>query len=84
MTLTVRWIDGGREPRNPPDPSFPRGVTIDLSRGASATCSTPLPYPARRIGLFVVECAACGQSAAITTAGRPDDPRSITLACKTH
>jgi C4-type Zn-finger protein len=41
-----------------------------------------LPYPAKRCGLFLVICDKCGYSAAITTAGRPDDPRKVTLPCK--
>ena len=82
MTLIVQWVDGGREPRNKPDPAYPHGVDIDISKGAEKTCQRPLPYPARRCGYFVVACDACHQNACITTAGRADDPRSIKMACK--
>jgi hypothetical protein len=84
MTLTVRWIDGKREPVCPPNPLYPNGIDIDLSRGASVTCSAALPYPALRIGGFAIDCPVCGQSAYITTAGRADDPRSIKVACKAN
>jgi C4-type Zn-finger protein len=43
---------------------------------------TELPYPAKRCGIYLVVCERCGYSAAITTAGRPDDPRKVTLPCK--
>jgi hypothetical protein len=41
-----------------------------------------LPYPAKRIGHYRIECELCGLRVACTTAGRPDDPRSIRIACK--
>ena len=82
--ISVQWIDGQRSPRHPPNPAFPHGVDLDLSQGASATCQTKLPYPAPRVGYYVVTCETCGLNAMITTAGRPDDPRSVTLACKGH
>jgi len=46
----VKWIDSGREPRNPANP----GINVDLSAGVAATCFTALPYPAKRCGYFVV------------------------------
>jgi hypothetical protein len=83
MTLKAKWIDGGREPQHPPDPRYPDGIGLDLSNGAIATCSMPLPYPARRCGCYVVTCSVCHQHNIVTTAGRRDDPRSVKLACKT-
>jgi len=82
MTLKVRWFDGEREPQQPPDPKYPKGIDLDLSNGAARTCQTPLPYPAKRIGVYVVTCDTCGLDSVITTAGRPDDPRSLKIACK--
>lgn len=79
--MKINWIDGRREPQCAPDPAYPKGIDIDASGGAEATCATDLPYPARRCGHFLVVCETCGQSVAITTAGRPDDPRSLKLAC---
>ena len=46
------------------------------------TCSTHLPYPARRCGYHVVRCDGCGLSVMISTAGRPDDPRWVRVNCK--
>jgi hypothetical protein len=80
--LTVKWIDRDHEPKNPPNPKYPFGVDIDVSKGNRLTCSTLLPYPAQRIGFYIINCDRCGQSAMISTAGRPDDPRSVKLACR--
>lgn len=79
--LAFTWMDGGREPRAAPDRHYPNGVDVDLSVGATRTCSTLLPYPAKRVGMYAIECAACGLTVAVSTAGRPDDPRSIKVAC---
>jgi hypothetical protein len=81
-SLIIDWLDHGREPQCKPDPSFPAGVDVDFSRGAKPTCSAQLPYPARRCGMYIVKCTVCGWYATLTTAGRPDDPRSIKLACR--
>ena len=80
--FSIEWIDYGREPRVRPNPDYPEGVDVDASGGRIPACSTPLPYPARRCGMFVVTCTICGTNAGITTAGRPDDPRSFKTACK--
>lgn len=81
MSIKVEWIDHGREPQCEPDPAFPMGKDLDISAGASS-CVATLPYPAKRCGYFVVECSKCGMSVAVTTAGRPDDPRSLRMPCK--
>lgn len=78
----IKWIDRHREPQCAPDPAFPKGKDCDCSRGQSPACKTDLPYPAKRCGLYYVECVICGTNAMITTAGRPDDPRSVTLPCE--
>lgn len=80
--LTVEWIDAGRDPQCEPNPAYPNGKDLDVSNGAAKTCSTQLPYPARRCGHYVVNCTACRMTVAVTTAGRTDDPRSIRLACR--
>lgn len=78
----VVWHDRGREPKNPPHPDYPDGVDVDLSGGRSINCVIELPYPAKRCGVYTVFCDKCRLMAAITTAGRSDDPRSVKLACK--
>lgn len=80
--ISIHWIDSGFEPQNPPDPDYPHGIRLDLTKGASRYCFTELPYPAKRCGQYLLECQACGFSAIITTAGRPDDPRSVRLPCQ--
>jgi hypothetical protein len=82
MTLDIKWIDSGREPRCPPDPAYPHGVDLDLSNGASVACHAALPYPAPRCGYYSIRCDVCGLSALITTAGRADDPRSVKVECE--
>lgn len=80
--LKVEWLDGHREPQCPPDPQFPDGIDMDLSDGAERTCSTPVPYPSPRCGLLFIECSICGIRVGVTTAGRPDDARSVKIPCK--
>lgn len=82
QALKVRWGGSGRPPRCPPNPKYPEGIDVDFSRGAAPVCETKLPYPAKGIGYFVIECALCGVRVACTTAGRPDDPRSAKVPCQ--
>lgn len=77
----VNWVDGNCEPRCPPNPEYPLGIDVDASHGAPKTCKVSLPYPAKRCGYYEVTCLACGSRASVTTAGRVDDPRSLTVAC---
>lgn len=79
--FNIEWIDHGREPQCRPDPAYPAGKDCDASGGAVATCTASIPYPAQRCGLYIVECKTCGLRVALTTAGRPDDPRSVKLSC---
>src|SRR5215831_4622734 len=81
----IKWLDAEREPQCPPNPAFPNGV--DLRAPLSGLpdvriCKVELPYPAKRIGLYVVSCKKCGTNIAVTTAGRPDDPRSVEVECR--
>jgi hypothetical protein len=78
----VEWVDSGAWPKNKPDPRYPDGIALDVSMGAARSCLVELPYPARRCGYYAIECEMCGTTAAVSTAGRPDDPRSVKLACK--
>lgn len=79
--FAVDWIDIGRLPRSLPDPDYPNGIDLDISKGRTPACRVALPYPAHRLGYYVVVCHKCGYQVTVTTAGRPDDPRSVTLAC---
>ena len=80
--MKVEWHDAGREPQCAPNPQYPNGIDLDCADGAEATCMTGLPYPAKRCGLYTVTCELCGQTVAVTTAGRPDDPRTLKMACR--
>lgn len=78
---TVEWQDLGREPQCAPDPAYPTGKDLRLADQSIPHCDVALPYPAKRCGLYIVECKRCGYRMGITTAGRPDDPRSVQIAC---
>lgn len=78
----ITWVDVKREPQCPADPNYPDGIDITTDRLPS--CKAILPYPAKRIGYYIVECLVCGVCAGCTTAGRRDDPRSITLPCRSN
>lgn len=81
--MKITWHDGGREPRDPPNPDYPNGIDLNLtSHVLETSCRADLPYPARRCGYYLVECETCGKRTVVSTAGRPDDPRSVTIACK--
>jgi hypothetical protein len=84
----IEWIDSGREPQVAPNPEYPHGIDLNVIDATqpdeTPSCTITLPYPARRIGLYLIECSLCGAHVACTTAGRPDDPRSIRIPCKTQ
>lgn len=82
MTWKIEWIDHEREPRVAPNPAYPMGKDIvAVTHPDAPKCSTPLPYPAKRCGLYIAECMECGLRIGVTTAGRPDDPRSLQTTC---
>lgn len=66
----------------PPDPDFPDGKHIILTRYGEISCVVDLPYPAKECGAFIVCCKTCDLTIAVTAAGRPDDPTSIRVPCK--
>lgn len=78
----INWHDLGREPKVAPNPAYPDGIDMDVTAGQQPNCTTALPYPARRCGYYTVRCILCGYSVALTTAGRPDDPRSLKIPCR--
>jgi hypothetical protein len=79
-TMTVKFIDRGYETACPPNPLFPDGKDVDVSRGA-VSCKVDLPYPAPRCGYMSITCLLCGVRIAITVAGRRDDPRTLRVPC---
>lgn len=78
----VDWLDRGREPQCKPDPAYPDGKDVDGSFGAAQTCTVKLACPAPRCGEYWVTCQLCGSHRGCTTAGRPDDPRSLKIPCE--
>lgn len=79
--FAIRWLDRGREPQCAPDPAYPDGKDVDGSEPGEPFCTARLPYPARRCGIYIVRCLDCGVTVGVTTAGRPDDPRSVKIGC---
>lgn len=78
---TVTFICSGRgKAQCAPDPDYPHGKAIDFCEGRTH-CNVTLQYPAPECGHFLIQCNLCKVSIAITAAGRPDDPTSITLPC---
>lgn len=82
MALKTKFVTDGRLPVCAPNPAFPNGQVLDWSAGAKRACSVEFPYPAPSCGLHLIDCDRCGFRAAITAAGRVDDPRSVKIACK--
>lgn len=80
--MDIKWHDAGVEPQCEPNPDYPSGIDLDMTRGESVFCNVTLPYPAKRCGIYYVDCSLCGIRVACTTAGRPDDPRSVRIPCK--
>ena len=78
----IDWIDKGTNAILSSDPSYPNGIDLDISKGAERTCSTTLPYPAKRCGVYSVKCNKCQLAVMITTTGRADDPRTVKLSCR--
>lgn len=79
----IKWFDRGRPPQSPPNPDYPNGVDIDMSGGAMVCCVFDIPYPSghTNIGSWVIECGRCHKTVIVTAASRPDDPKSVKVAC---
>ncbi len=82
MRYEIHFLTTGRLPQCPPNPAYPLGIDIDISEGVTRTCKASLPYPAQCCGTWIVKCLDCGYVAAVTAAGRVDDPRTIKIGCK--
>ena len=81
MGFKIEWKGTGAQAKCPPDPEHPNGVNLVLARSGDRCCTTDLPYPAPGVGSHIVECTVCGLRAAVSAAGRPDDPKSLRVAC---
>jgi hypothetical protein len=79
--LTVKFLSHNRKAQNAPNPAYPDGIDVDLCDGSKISCAASLPYPAECCGVWLVQCSVCSASAAITAAGRIDDPRNVKLKC---
>lgn len=78
----TKWIGNGQKPTCSPDPDYPNGRSMDLTNDATPNCTVTLPhYPSDGRGVWVIGCFGCKLRIAITSAGRPDDPRTVKMAC---
>lgn len=68
-------------PQCPPNPAYPNGVDVGCAPVGVPSCKAALPYPAPERLVWIVRCKRCGLRAAVTAAGRADDPRSVTMEC---
>jgi hypothetical protein len=82
MTIDITFLDSGREPTQKPNPKYPTGMDVNCAKPGEKSCTFNLPYPAPRCGSYVAKCQTCGFTAAVTVAGRADDPRTLTVPCK--
>lgn len=78
--FSIVWNDRLLNPKCEPNPDYPEGIDLDPFPDREG-CVARLPYPAARIGYYTIVCNICGNGIACTTAGRPDDPRSIKMPC---
>jgi hypothetical protein len=77
----IKFMPSGRgKAQCPPNPDFPGGKEIPTPSGFG--CWVDLPYPAPECGAYAVRCHQCGSSCAITSVGRPDDPKRFQMMCK--
>lgn len=66
----------------PANEAYPLGQAMDLTNGALPACLAKLKWPAEGVGTWMVTCLRCGFTAAITAAGRADDPTQVLVPCK--
>lgn len=82
----IEWMPraGGGKPQVAPDPRWPNGKELKAYHEELPSCCGELPYvlwPERGLGILLIKCRRCGLNTSVTTAGRPDDPISLTQNC---
>lgn len=80
---SIKFVKSGRgKARCKPDPDYPNGISLDLSRENEPKCKFDLPYPAPECGYWHISCLDCEKNFVITAAGRVDDPIALTVPCE--
>lgn len=80
--FSIEAINRRGPPQCPANPAYPNGIDVGADRTSDTSCRAELPYPAPERLVWLVRCTRCGASAAVTAAGRPDDPRSVRVTCR--
>lgn len=82
MSHRIKFVASGRgKAQCPPNPDYPNGIHVDLTKGSRPCCEVDLPYPAPECGFYDITCSLCGMRVAITSVGRPDDPVAARIPC---
>lgn len=84
MTFSIKFNDSGRKAQHPADPRYPSGIDVTCAQAGQKSCCFNVPYPAPGVGTYSVLCDTCHFTALVTVAGRTDDPRTVTLPCKSR
>lgn len=80
---SVEFVPSGRGvARCAPNPDYPNGIALYCAKPGEMACKVSLPYPAHECGVWIVRCKSCPMAVAVTAAGRPDDPISVTMPCQ--
>jgi hypothetical protein len=80
--FAIDWVNALRDAHFPADPLYPNGHAMDVALDAPRACRAELPYPAARVGIYIVHCRVCDYRIALATAGRCDDPCSVRVPCR--
>lgn len=84
--IHVRWESLNRKAQCEPDEHYPDGIEIDATTERDRfACRVDIPYPPPhpgQCGLWAVDCDHCQSTFICTAAGRPDDPKSMTVPCR--
>lgn len=78
----ILWTECKRERVSEQNLAYPDGEDLDFTYGRTPSCTVRLTYPAAGCGLYRIKCEICGAYQIAAAAGRRDDPRTVTVACR--
>jgi len=81
----VRWVGGGCgiRPRQV-DAKFIDGRDVETppDEKGNPCCKVDIPYPAKELGAWKVECTECLARITVMATGHLDDPKSVQMPCQ--